>query len=703
MVYNVSPYNRSRAWRGLLILALATYLVLATHQLGLPGLNYDEALEPAPAMQFVLGEPLDSYSTVHLFDRDWPLSVLPYVGGTTTYLLMPVFALFGPGQATLRLTLIGLGAVTLVVAWSVVRSLFDERLAGVATLLLAVSPAYVFWTRMGSYISLPLVPLALAVVWALHRWRETDRGRYLVVAGFCFGLGLTTKILFIWLPVALALAWLLLAPRGDDGRRDWLGPLHRTPVGAWLLAGGAALVGAAPFLALNLLHAGETVQLVRRNLFETELYGVSNLDMLTNLRIRFATDLVALLDGVWFADVLGGLHRCPFTAPALGVALLVILALWRAGRLAHPRRAAFLAILIVAITIQSAVTVSSLGAMHLAILWPWPQTLIALAAVGLLDYARDNRRIAWPVALLAGLLVVMPLASNLRTVLAYHHTMAQTGGRGNFSDAIFSLAADLDQPDVPQAVALDWGFKRNMQLLTGNRVIPEDGFTYSQQPGIEYRSWAEWRFEQGPALYIAHTPAYTAFGGHRELLEEAAYRTGRELTLWKEYAHRDGVPIYRVYSVAAAPPVTELPVDATGLEARFGAELTLLGHDPLGEAWQAGSRAVFHVYWQAETEPQADYKVFVHLSVADEQVMAQHDGVPMLWAYPTSAWQAGEIIADRIQLSLSEDLTPGLYRLWIGMYHEQTGERLSAVREGERLPDDRLMLAEIEVTSEGPR
>ena len=250
---------------------------------------------------------------------------------------------------------------------------------------------------------------------------------------------------------------------------------------------------------------------------------------------------------------------------------------------------------------------------------------------------------------------------------------------------------------MPQAVALDWGFKRNMQLLTANRVTPEDGFTYSQQPGVEYRRWAEWRFEQGPALYIRHTAPYTAFGGHWEMLEEAAYRTRRELTLWNEYAHRDGEPIYRVYSVAPAPPLTGLPTGATARDARLGDEIRLLGHEPLEPQWQTGSRVLFHVYWQAATQPQTDYKVFVHLSGADEQVMAQHDGVPMLWAYPTSAWSAGEIVADRIILALPADLAPGRYRLWIGLYDEATGERLSVSHEGERLPDERLLMADVEM------
>ncbi len=689
--------SQSRWWLALLPCALAVYLLLATAQLDLPGPNYDETLDAVPAMQFVLGEPLDAYAVVRLLGREWPLTIMPYVGCTSTYLLMPVFALLGPSVMTLRLTMISLGALTLLLAWGVVRCLLGIRIAGLATLLLAISPAYVFWTRIGAYISLPLVPLALAVVWALHRWRSSGAGRYLVLAAFLTGLGLTTKILFVWLIVALAVAWLLLAPPSAHGRHRWVTSLPPTCSRTWWLAALAGLVGLAPFLAFNILYSGETLRLLQRNLVQTELYGVHNLDLWSNLRIVFGTDLRALLDGAWFADVLGGSERSWLTVPTFLASLVVLGLLARARRLAHPRRVAMLVVLLVAITAQSAITISSLGANHLAILWPWPQTLIAAAAVGLLDWAQEQRSRAWLPRALAALLVLAPLASDARTVAAYEGHMARTGGVGHWSDAIYTLAADLDRPDAPPAVALDWGFKRNMQLLTNNRVIPEDGFTYSQQPDESYRCWAEWRLAQGPALYIEHAAPYVAFGGHRERLEEAAYRTGRELVLWREYRQRDGQPIYRVYSVVAAVPLEGLPQEAVALAAQFGDEIALLGHDPFAATWRSGEEHLFNLYWQAEGPPAEDYQVFVHLAAPDEQIVAQHDGMPVLWAYPTSSWEAGEIVADRVVLRLPNEVAPGRYRLWLGLYRQADGVRLEARQDGSLLPDGRLLLGEIEI------
>ena len=53
-------------WFALLLASLLLFLLLASQQLGLPGLNYDEVLDAVPAMQNVLGQPVDAVATVTL-------------------------------------------------------------------------------------------------------------------------------------------------------------------------------------------------------------------------------------------------------------------------------------------------------------------------------------------------------------------------------------------------------------------------------------------------------------------------------------------------------------------------------------------------------------------------------------------------------------------------------------------------------------
>jgi hypothetical protein len=80
--------------------------------------------------------------------------------------------------------------------------------------------------------------------------------------------------------------------------------------------------------------------------------------------------------------------------------------------------------------------------------------------------------------------------------------------------------------------------------------------------------------------------------------------------------------------------------------------------------------------WEATERLAGSYKVFLHLIEAESgQIVGQVDTVPRDWAYPTSWWEAGEVVTDRLNMPLDE-AGPGRYQLWLGLYDAGTGERL---------------------------
>jgi hypothetical protein len=114
--------------------------------------------------------------------------------------------------------------------------------------------------------------------------------------------------------------------------------------------------------------------------------------------------------------------------------------------------------------------------------------------------------------------------------------------------------------------------------------------------------------------------------------------------------------------------------DAIGhaVGASFARELELLGYEA---ARQDGTLAIT-LHWRGLKPIGADYTVFVHLLDANDQVITQHDSQPQGGAYPTSVWDVGEVVEDTHLLSLPADLAPPPYRLRIGLYLLETGERL---------------------------
>ncbi len=107
---------------------------------------------------------------------------------------------------------------------------------------------------------------------------------------------------------------------------------------------------------------------------------------------------------------------------------------------------------------------------------------------------------------------------------------------------------------------------------------------------------------------------------------------------------------------------------------------------------KAGQEISLILWWEATYLGQTDYTVFVHLIDQAGTLVTGHDSQPRLGAYPTSIWDAGEIISDPHPIQ-TDSLEPGRYHLAVGLYNFQTGERVN-VPENEH---NRVIIEEIEV------
>lgn len=145
-------------------------------------------------------------------------------------------------------------------------------------------------------------------------------------------------------------------------------------------------------------------------------------------------------------------------------------------------------------------------------------------------------------------------------------------------------------------------------------------------------------------------------------------------------------------AISPLPRRFDLPQPDHPMAVDLGEKFTLHGVDLNQQADQL--QATF--YWQAKARTARSYKVFVHLvSTEDGTLAAQWDGIPGQWTYPTTWWEAGEVVADAISLPLA-DVPPGTYRLLAGMYDETTGARLSISGSAAQVADNAVLVATIE-------
>lgn len=110
----------------------------------------------------------------------------------------------------------------------------------------------------------------------------------------------------------------------------------------------------------------------------------------------------------------------------------------------------------------------------------------------------------------------------------------------------------------------------------------------------------------------------------------------------------------------------------------FGGKIKLLGYRVNSQQLKPGQDLQVTLLWQAEAATDVDYTVFVHLIDAHQNQGAGEDNPPMNGQYPTSAWLAGEEIADTYTIHLPTNLAAGDYHLAIGLYDSKTMNRLTA-------------------------
>jgi len=91
----------------------------------------------------------------------------------------------------------------------------------------------------------------------------------------------------------------------------------------------------------------------------------------------------------------------------------------------------------------------------------------------------------------------------------------------------------------------------------------------------------------------------------------------------------------------------------------------------------SGQRLGIYLYWQPTRALTDRFKVFVHAVDDKGRLIGQQDSEPQLWFYPTDEWQVGKVICDFHAVPFSPSLPPGVYSIRVGMYRQDTGQRLA--------------------------
>ncbi len=439
--------------------------------------------------------------------------------------------------------------------------------------------------------------LFMASLWTALRWWQTRQPADLWWTAFLWGLGLYAKLLFAWAIGAMSATMLVvfsLQRRSDPqvGHPPFR-PLQLT-LRVVLIALGCFLVPLLPLIVFN-LQTGGTLISIFSNLGQS-YYGVNNRAYLPNLLTRIG-QLITLWRGdhLWYLGEVYANRWAPWLTLASAGSAAVLWAWPR--RSAAGRGTTLLPFILVALVVaQSAFTVSDLFITHYALIVPLVPLGIGLTAGELWESGLRHRVAAfalplgvgltagklgkwlaapmrWPApqaaaptpqmtalsrrALLVrstcGLLLAAALLlwaiTDLTNTLRYHRILAVSGGYASHSDAIYHLAAYLQERKPAAPLALDWGIDAPVRFLTAGRVNPVEVFGYGRLdgPDADFAGRVAPFLDNPHNLYVAHIGEFSVFRGRVEALEGLAASRGQRLVEAARFGERSGRPLFVVY------------------------------------------------------------------------------------------------------------------------------------------------------------
>jgi 4-amino-4-deoxy-L-arabinose transferase-like glycosyltransferase len=199
------PISQDKRFTALYIvglLCLTVFLrVFFLHTLP-PGLWYDESINGLDSLNIYQGKAYPLFFTSYDHPRE-PMFL---------YIIALLYPIFGVSGFTLRLAAAIIGSITVIAFYYFIRYLFDNRVAIIASILLATSKWHLVFSRL-SFRTI-LTPLLLILVcYCLFRAFNERKRIWYILTGICLGIGMYTYLAFRLAPLLVLLVlgyrWLI--------------------------------------------------------------------------------------------------------------------------------------------------------------------------------------------------------------------------------------------------------------------------------------------------------------------------------------------------------------------------------------------------------------------------------------------------------------------------------------------------------------
>lgn len=510
-----------------LVLLAAIFFSISTISLESPGLGDEEAFLVQPAASIVEKNIAPSYLGLRLFGRDYFAMTNAWVGPISALLFVPSLYVFGISIYVIRITRIFFGFITILILYFFAREFFGRKTAATASFLLSTFPFYIFMYRQG-YLDDGILPVfLLADLLCFYKFYKNPKDKFLYWGALFTGLGLCSKITFLWLIAAIPFCLLFFKIRPRLTKRNI--------ILSFLIFNLAVL----PMTLYNIKNINfinttdsNTIGAIINNLVITR-GGHNNLFVHKNILIRFRQ-----LEGI-FSNWYNGqrISTNPFYFYIFIVALGFYLARFLfVRRDKFKDKTMFIAILFLILFFFSCFTINYFKIEHAAIYLP-------LCVLIIVKFLEDVFTIRLKIVQYAVILFITIV--NLVTLSKSYNILHKKGlylSQFNWiypSSAVYELSEYLANNGINKPIAIGPELVCNIEILTQGRVHPESCLNNSDDYErtklyLEKSVWKDKKYY----MFLAH-------GFARQTLiqfEALILKYTKSADIVKIFYRRDGVP-----------------------------------------------------------------------------------------------------------------------------------------------------------------
>ncbi len=522
-------------------LCLLLFTASATTDLALPGPQDDEVKHGALAVDLL--RPPFPYSrdyTLRLGDQPLPFGISPHSGAFKSYLLWPLFALFGPTVELNRGLSIFWGLLILIFSYRFLAEHAGRWPALVAIFFLALDSSFIFYSKLDEGPVVEILLWMVICLWSFARFGRTRQWEYLTIGLIAAVLGMYSHITFIWfvLPCFLAVPILFF--------KELRTLLNKRVLPLFIPA-------ALCFLAIFFYWC-----IGNRRLLSNQPPGWTGVFVIFE---RLATQ-GGIVPEIFFGRFMNknlpipGIQTRPLTDLFL-IASVPFLA-YRQGLKSRFLRFCFL----VALMMLGGIAFTPMGTVGSSMyrfhrLMPFYLFLIFFAGTSvyeaILSFVRFKRE-PWHVRLIAlGLLLLALFSLGGQVALKWEldRAIRRMGGKGFWSDGIYSVAETLERGKWEKTICFDWGYASLVLLGKGKiplGIPPWDVYTASDDERL--RRLSQMMQKASPQVLFLLNPVRKYKGSVSvQELHETAEGIRKKVRLEYLFHDREGDPIYAAYTI----------------------------------------------------------------------------------------------------------------------------------------------------------